>query len=595
MSTINRNLLWEYLMFFGMVLITISVAVYSKFCGAKEKTKADYVFGTVKVSVGAMMLSIARGNLGVRSVIGFPSELYYRGATMWESIYGVLLAYPIVCFVFVPVYFNLGITSVYQYLDMRFKSRLVRCLASGTFILRQFLLQGVTIFTPCVAMRTLFGLPYWVSICSLAFVSICFNILGGLNAAIWADVLQSVTMIAVSLAIIIYGSIEMSGFQTIIDANKANGRLEFFNFDPDPTVRVTTISAVTGQLFMSLSILGCQQSFVQRYCSMESQKQVTKTLMYNIPVIIVMFSLSWLVGMVIYAVYEHCDPFSYGYISNIDEILPFYVEDRFSFLPGLLGLFMATLFNGALSLNVSIVNSLATVTYEDFLKLLPGMKGLKGSHELWTIKIIGIIYGIIIMGMAFLVSMLDGVIEASMLVTSITSGPLLGVFLLAMLIPIANSKGASFGIILGHLITFWIATGAFVIDKPNTSYLPLKTDDCNDTFFSNYIRREDNFTSGVTAARINYTDIYPVDNANTKNPLYFLYSISYMYYTCIGCFVTVTIGALVSYITRNENDKYDNELIHPMIWKLMGVFKRKKSYDMNTLSQMKIKDIYAPT
>lgn len=65
-----RNLIWDYLVFVGLILATISVAVYSKFCGVKEKTKADYVFALGKVSVFAMMLSIARGNLGVRSVIG---------------------------------------------------------------------------------------------------------------------------------------------------------------------------------------------------------------------------------------------------------------------------------------------------------------------------------------------------------------------------------------------------------------------------------------------------------------------------------------------------------------------------------------------
>ncbi|XP_072375987.1 sodium-coupled monocarboxylate transporter 2-like [Diabrotica undecimpunctata] len=191
---------------------------------------------------------------------------------------------------------------------------------------------------------------------------------------------------------------------------------------------------------MSLSILGCQQSFVQRYLSMGSRQQVTKVLMYNIPVVTVLFSLAWVVGMVIYAVYESCDPLSYGYIKNLDEILPFYVGDRFSFFPGLLGLFMATLFNGALSLNVSLVNSLATVAYEDFLKPFSVLKGLKEDYELWTIKGISVVCGLIIMGMSFVVSMIDGVIEASMLVTSVTSGPLLGVFLLAMLIPVANGK-----------------------------------------------------------------------------------------------------------------------------------------------------------
>jgi hypothetical protein len=44
------------------------------------------------------------------------------------------------------------------------------------------------------------------------------------------------------------------------------------------------------------------------------------------------------------------------------------------------------------------------------------------------------------MGVAFVVATLSGVIEASMLMTSATSGPLLGVFILAMFFPPANWK-----------------------------------------------------------------------------------------------------------------------------------------------------------
>lgn len=51
---------------------------------------------------------------------GFPSELYYYGSGMWESLYGMVTAYPIICFVFIPVYFNLSLTSVYHYLDLRY-------------------------------------------------------------------------------------------------------------------------------------------------------------------------------------------------------------------------------------------------------------------------------------------------------------------------------------------------------------------------------------------------------------------------------------------------------------------------------------------
>jgi hypothetical protein len=44
------------------------------------------------------------------------------------------------------------------------------------------------------------------------------------------------------------------------------------------------------------------------------------------------------------------------------------------------------------------------------------------------------------MGISFGVATLSGVIESSMLMTSATSGPLLGVFLLAMLFPCVNWK-----------------------------------------------------------------------------------------------------------------------------------------------------------
>lgn len=60
-----------------------------------------------------------RFHMNIYFPTGYPSELFYRGSSMWETIYGMVNAYPIVCFVFVPIYFNLGITSVYQYLDLR--------------------------------------------------------------------------------------------------------------------------------------------------------------------------------------------------------------------------------------------------------------------------------------------------------------------------------------------------------------------------------------------------------------------------------------------------------------------------------------------
>jgi solute carrier family 5 (sodium-coupled monocarboxylate transporter), member 8/12 len=68
-----KEAIWDYLVFVIVVLITTVVPLRSRFFGknkSKKRTKADYVFATGAVSIFSMMLSIARGTLGVRSFLG---------------------------------------------------------------------------------------------------------------------------------------------------------------------------------------------------------------------------------------------------------------------------------------------------------------------------------------------------------------------------------------------------------------------------------------------------------------------------------------------------------------------------------------------
>ncbi|CAK9807934.1 Sodium-coupled monocarboxylate transporter 2 [Anthophora quadrimaculata] len=590
MTISASSMVTDYLVFVGCIVASFVIPLWGKLRGRrKETTKADYVFATGSVSMGAMMLSIARGTLGVRSFLGYPSELYYRGSAMWETIYGMLLAYPIVCFIFVPVYYSLGITSVYQYLDMRFKSKLVRCLASFSYVIRSLLNLAVTIFTPCVALKAVIGLPYWASIVGITTISVIFSIMGGLKAAILSDVIQGVTMIGVSLVIIVRGAADI-GPDKILNVTNERGRLDFFNTNFDPTLRVTTLSATLGQLFMSLSIFGCQQNFVQRYCSMTSQRKVVKTMLANMPIIFVLFSLSWIVGMVIFANYADCDPLTMGYISKFDEIVPFYVEDKFLNFPGLLGLVMATLFNSALTLAVSNLNSLATVTFEDFLGQIPSLKELKDKQQLHFIKFISVIYGVLIVGISFLVAMLSGVIESSMLMTSATSGPLLGVFLLAMLVPCANWKGAAAGMIFSHVTTLWITFGHLSVSNA-VETLPLSTENCRNDTFSPWITQPGNAMFAIPNVTMidEFTDV-PFNSSSVTSsmgPMEYLYSITYMYYAFIGSMSTVIVGIIVSLLTADpKGDMYEEHLLHPLAVKISRYFPgRRRLYASSTRLQ----------
>uniref|UniRef100_A0A1B0CZK3 Sodium/solute symporter n=1 Tax=Phlebotomus papatasi TaxID=29031 RepID=A0A1B0CZK3_PHLPP len=479
----------------------------------------------------------------------------------------------------------------------RYNSRLVRCLASISFISRQVLALGVTVYTPSVALNTILGVPYWMSLVGITVVGIIFTVLGGLKAAITADVIQGLTMITISLAIIIQGTYETGGPLKVFNTAKDANRFQFFNFTGDFTVRVDTTSAFLGQLFMSISQFGCSQNFVQRYVSLKTFAEVKRTMLSNIPMIIVLFSLSWIVGMGVFSTYVNCDPLAAGYTKKMDEILPFFVEDKFAYLPGFLGLFMATIFNGALSLSVSNINSLATVTWEDFLSPLPQFKGLTEKQEVNTIKFLGCVYSIIILGVAFGVGLLSGVIESAMLMTSVTAGPLLGVFILAMIFPMSNWKGAATGMIISNIVSLWLAFGSFTVKSALPDLMPTYTDGCtNDTFSRTITKSSSSWLVNNMPLEVGWD----MENVPTSPPVHdasvleSFYSISYMYWSIIGTLTTVIVGIVVSWLTASKEDIYDSKLLFKLAFKfsqyLPGKDRQYKNLPTKTTSGL-VKDL----
>lgn len=69
---------------------------------------------------------------------------------------------------------------------------------------------------------------------------------------------------------------------------------------------------------------------------------------------IVIYTINFLTGMVLYSVYKDCDPLSAGYISGPDQILPLYVMNHLGSLRGMPGLFVAGIF--AASLGLALTN-----------------------------------------------------------------------------------------------------------------------------------------------------------------------------------------------------------------------------------------------
>ena len=86
---------------------------------------------------------------------------------------------------------------------------------------------------------------------------------------------------------------------------------------------------------------------VQRFSSAKTIRQAQTALLLNIPGVFLLISLCCFTGLVVFANYADCDPITYSNITGVtnpNQIVPFFVIDKLSVIPGSAGLFLGSIF-----------------------------------------------------------------------------------------------------------------------------------------------------------------------------------------------------------------------------------------------------------
>nr|CAD7438393.1 unnamed protein product [Timema bartmani] len=244
-------------------------------------------------------------------------------------------------------------------------------------------------------------------------------------------------------------------------------------------------------------------------------------------------------------------------ISKPDQIVPYYVMDTAANIPGLSGLFVAGIFSAALSTMSSNLNCLAGTVYEDFiLPFIKGNKKLEGQAHV-IMKLIVVAFGLLCIGMVFVVEKMGSVYQLSVSLGGVTVGVFLGLFTLGMFFPWANSKGALAGTITGLLFMGWIVIGAENTEATGIKrfpYLPFSTEGCDSPNATNIYTSTENINFSMEE-----------DNQHFDEP-FILYRISYLLYSVVGAFVVLIIGLLVSWASGfTDPQQVDSRLIVPFM------------------------------
>nr|XP_011748039.1 sodium/iodide cotransporter [Macaca nemestrina] len=531
---------WDYGVFALMLLVSTGIGLWVGLARGGQRSAEDFFTGGRRLAALPVGLSLSASFMSAVQVLGVPSEAYRYGLKFLWMCLGQLLNSVLTALLFMPVFYRLGLTSTYEYLEMRF-SRAVRLCGTLQYIVATMLYTGIVIYAPALILNQVTGLDIWASLLSTGIICTFYTavVSGPGNLLHTGDRAHCVTC-GETLGL------PLSPEEASVPAGTQCPHLYSENFNPDPRSRYTFWTFVVGGTLVWLSMYGVNQAQVQRYVACRTEKQAKLALLINQVGLFLIVSSAACCGIVMFVFYTDCDPLLLGRISAPDQYMPLLVLDIFEDLPGVPGLFLACAYSGTLSTASTSINAMAAVTVEDLIK--PRLQNLAPRKLVIISKGLSLIYGSACLTVAALSSLLGGgVLQGSFTVMGVISGPLLGAFVLGMFLPACNTPGVLSGLGAGLALSLWVALGATLYppSEQTMRVLPSSAARC--------LALSVNASGLLDMALLpaNDSSRAPSSGMDASRPALAdsFYAISYLYYGALGTLTTVLCGALISCLT----------------------------------------------
>jgi SSS family solute:Na+ symporter len=210
--------------------------------------------------------------------------------------------------------------------------------------------------------------------------------------------------------------------------------------------------------FWYLQKYTADQTLVQRYLVAKSDRDALKGVALGAIMCVPVWTAFMLVGTLLWAYYQLSGELLPAHLHDAagkiipDKVFPYFLTTKIP--AGLAGIFMAALFSAGMSTMSSDLNCLSAVVVQDYYRKL--RPDASDRRRLFVGKLVVAICGTTAVGIAIVIaSRGERVLSLYYAVSSIISGGLAGLFLLAFLSRRANKQGLWIGIIVSLIFTAW--------------------------------------------------------------------------------------------------------------------------------------------
>ena len=453
--------IWVLGLYFGLVLLL------GFYFSRKNTNTEEYFVGGRSFPGWAIGLSLVGTSISSITFLAYPGDAYKTAWLRFLPNLMLPLAILFAAYYFLPVFRRKKTTSAYEFLEDRFGPS-VRGYGAVAFIVAQLVRLSTILYLLSLLLHELTGLdPVTCIVISGVFVSV-YTVMGGIDAVIWTDVLQTVVLVAGGI-MCLYVIIELlpNGFSDVFSIAGQHGKLAFSELRDGTLHPVSwdlSLLNKTGTMMLILGVTSwlteysSNQNTVQRYCAAKSEAEARKGMyicsLSSLPI----WAFYMFLGTALYAFYQvYPDPEAAMMLDGTkkpEQILPFFVLSE---LPaGIVGLVLAAALAAAMSSLDSSINAISTVSIVDIYRrhIRPGQADKHYLYVAWALAALVsclMITGAIYINQADTKTLQD----TATVLASLLGGGLLGLYLIGFFTRKGDARSVWVGISVTMVFTLW--------------------------------------------------------------------------------------------------------------------------------------------
>ena len=419
------------LLFYCCILVGMGV-YYRRKC----RTADQFMVADRSIPAWAAGLAVMSAYTSSISYIATPGKAFDSN---WHPIIFSLCIFPVawlVCKYAVPYYRKTQLISVYSFLEDRL-GPWGRVYAALSFLLYMVGRVAVILYLVSLLLSTFIAWDISIVIFVIGLITIVYTLLGGMEAVIWTDVMQSTIMIvgilfcAVSLSVEVFAGPSYL-IQSAFDADK----FSFGSWDLSLSSRTIWVMIIYG-VTENLRNLLADQNYVQKYCSVPTEREAKRSIWIAMLIYIPLTAIFLYIGTTLFAFYSGGDELVNvpGIVNEDgcivgDRVFPHFIATQVP--AGLKGLIIAAIVAAAMSTVDSALNCSATVLLLDFHKRYFNPNITEGASVAF-LRLTTLIVGLFGTGAALLMIRARSILDVWWQISGVFGGGILGLFILSLL------------------------------------------------------------------------------------------------------------------------------------------------------------------